>query len=123
MVQFLGPTSDYYFAVLIELKTSIPDDDGDIQLKWSLPLFHCLLSSYCIDKHSSVWEKGTKVKYFQIGTDLYEQYKDLTRTDENTFFERNDKSQMEILYTKSDLFSLELLLKATVKPPPVAQNL
>ena len=109
----MGETQEHYFAVLIELKSNVPNDKGDVQLKWSLPLFHYLLSSYCIDKHSSDWKKSTKVKYFQIGNDLYEQHKDLTRIDEGTFFEKNVEGKIEILYSDLELFSLELLLKAS----------
>ena len=108
----MGETEDCYFALLIELKTSVPNADGVLQLKWSLPIFHYLLSTYCIDKHASVWEKGTKVKYFQVGTNLHEPDKDLTRIDESIFFEKVEEDKIEILYSDSDLFSLDLLLKA-----------
>ena len=112
----MGETTEHYFAILIELKTKAPNDKGDVQLKWSLPLFHYLLSSYCTDKHSSVWRKSIKIKYFQIGIDLYKQHKDLIRIDEGTFFKKNIEGRIEILYSESDLFSLDLLLKATAQP-------
>ena len=111
----MDETDDHYFAILVELKTNAPDDKGDTQLKWSLPIFHYLLSVFCIDSHSSKWNKRLKIKYFQIGTNIYELHKDLTRIDGSNFFEKTTDHEIDILYSDSELFSLNQLLKASAR--------
>ena len=108
----MGEKQGDYFAILVELKTSTPSDKGDAQLRWSLPIFHYLLSSYCVDTCSSKWNKNLTVKYFQVGTSVYDAHKDLTRVDGSNFFEKAGQDGIEILYTDSDLLSLDLLLNA-----------
>lgn len=62
------------FAVFVELKKKVHNKDdrgsdkaGYVQLRWSQPLFHYLLSVFNIDNCSDLQKSEFIVKFWQIG--------------------------------------------------------
>lgn len=63
----LGRYEEQNYAIFVELKTTIPDDDGKKQLRWTLLLLHYLQSAFNVDRHPIRSESNRIVRYFLIG--------------------------------------------------------
>ena len=68
----LGKSDEKLFAIFVELKSSLPHEEGKIQLRWTRPLLHHLLSVFNVDNRSELQESDLIVKYFLIGQKFYE---------------------------------------------------
>ena len=63
----LGRYKGKDYAIFMELKRTIPDDEGKKQLRWAPLLLHYLQSAYNIDRHPIQSESNRIVRYFLMG--------------------------------------------------------
>ena len=63
----LGRYEEKDYAIFMELKRTIPDDEGNKQLRWAPLLLHYLESAFNIDQHPIRCESNRIVKYFLMG--------------------------------------------------------
>ena len=113
----LGKTDERVFVFFVELKSSLPDEAGQVQLRWTRPLLHYLLSVFNVDSGSEIQEfiqeSDVTVKYFLIGERFYETLdKRSVKTDAEIHGKAVEYQGITINYRVSDKFSLNQLLKA-----------
>ncbi len=63
----LGRYEEKDYAIFMEMKRTIPDDEGNKQLRWAPLLLHYLESAFNIDQHPIRCESNRIVKYFLMG--------------------------------------------------------
>ena len=109
----LGKRDETLFAFFVELKSSLPYEEGKIQLRWTRPLLNHLLSVFNVDSCSELLESDLVVKYFLFGDRFYET---LDKRTVKTDFEIHSKAipyqGLTINYRVSDIYSLNQLLQA-----------
>ena len=109
----LGKRDETLFAFFVELKSSLPYDEGKIQLRWTRPLLHHLLSVLNVDRCSEIQESDLTVKYFLIGEQFYETLdKRTVKTDAEIHGKAVPYKGITINYRVSDKYSLNQLLQA-----------
>ena len=109
----LGKSDDKLFALFVELKSSLPYEEGKVQLRWTRPLLHHLLSVFNIDNCSELQESDITVKYFLIGEQYYETLdKRTVKTDAAIHSKVEEYMGITINYRVSDKYSLKQLLRA-----------
>lgn len=109
----LGKSDQELFALFVELKSSLPYDEGKVQLRWTRPLLHHLLSVFNVDSCSEIQESDLTVKYFLIGERFYETLdKRTVKTDAEIHSSSVPYQGITINYRVSDKYALNQLLKA-----------
>ncbi len=110
----MGKSKEKTFAFFIELKLSLPHEEGKKQLRWTRPLLHHLLSVFNVDNCSQVQESDLIVKYFLIGDQFYETLdKRTVKTDAEIHRKVEEYMGITINYRVSDKYSLEQFLRAS----------
>ena len=98
----LGESKGKYYAIFLEFKKTVPDsnEEGKVQLKWSLPILHNLLSMFGVDTLSTIKEEDITVKYFQIGQRYNERFdKRVVRFDRKRMFSNEEYRGITINYS------------------------
>ena len=109
----LGKSDQKFFVFFVELKASLPHEEGKVQLRWTRPLLHHLLSVFNVDNCSAIQESDLIVKYFMIGEQFYETLdKRTVKTDAEIHGKVEEYMGITINYRVSDLYSLKQLLQA-----------
>lgn len=109
----LGKSNEELFVLFVELKSSLPHDEGKKQLRWTRPLLHHLLSVFNVANSSELQESDLTVKYFMIGEKYYETLdKRTVKTDAGIHAKVEGYMGITINYRVSDKYSLAQLLRA-----------
>ena len=109
----LGKSDETLFAFFVELKSSLPYEKGKVQLRWTRPLLHHLLSVFNVDRFSELLESDLVVKYFLIGEQFHETLdKRTVKTDAEIHSKAVPYKGFTINYRVSDKYSLNQLLRA-----------
>ena len=109
----LGNSDESLFVFFIELKSSLPHEEGKQQLRWTRPLLHYLLTVFNVDNGSELQESDLIVKYFLIGKQFYETLdKRTVKTDAAIHSKTVPFKGITINYRVSDKYSLSQLLRA-----------
>ena len=110
----LGKRDETLFVFFAELKSSLPYDEGKIQLRWTRPLLHHLLSVFNVDSCSELQESDLTVKYFLFGEQFFETLdKRTVKTDAEIHSKAVSYKGFTINFRVSDRYSLNQLLQAT----------
>lgn len=110
----LGKSDEKPFVFFVELKSSLPHEEGKKKLRWTRPLLHYLLSVFNVDNYSDIQESDLTVKYFLIGEQFYETLdKRTVKTDSEIHGKAVPYKGITINYRVSDEHSLNQLLRAT----------
>ena len=109
----VGEFAGRLFAIFMEFKKTVPDsnDEANVQLRWSLPILHFLLSVYNVDSYSAMSEEDFTVRYFQIGQKYSDRIdKDVVRIDPKRLFRTEEYMGLMINFSKATVVSLKQLL-------------
>ena len=110
----LGEFAGKLFAIFMEFKKTIPDsnDEANVQLRWSLPILHFLVSVFNVDSFSPLIEEDFTIRYFHIGQKFSNRIdKNAVRTDSKRQFGSDEYKDIEMNYCVAPVVTLKQLLK------------
>ena len=113
----VGEHAGKSFAIFMEFKKTVPDprEEANVQLRWSLPILHFLMSVFNVDCFSSISDEDFTIRYFQIGQKFGKRLdKNAVRIDPKGQFGSEFYRGLRINYSVAPVVTLRQLLKEVI---------
>ena len=101
----------------MEFKKTVPDsnDEANVQLRWSLPVLHFLMSVFNVDSFSTMSERDFTIRYFQIGQKFNDRIdKNAVRIDPKRQFGSDVYKGIKMNYSVDPVVTLRQLLNGRI---------
>ena len=113
----IGESAGRLFAIFMEFKKTVPDsnDEANVQLRWSLPILHFLMSVFNVDSFSTMSERDFTIRYFQIGQKFSDRIdKNAVRIDPKRQFGFDVYKGIKMNYSVAPVVTLRQLLNGRI---------